>query len=338
MRLFTTIAIATLLIGLPSAASLIEPFDGPVENGSFESPFVPGEARTALTGSPVDECIGIGHQVFFGPESTPGYLVGGEATDPDPGNSDPGSAADRVTDDPAGEVLFQSGYGHCVYDPKGEGVDLVWFNAVDHLNKPVMWSVHPRTASTTFTYDGDADPFDREARFIADSTLANHNLWQVYVSEPGLYTANFTSFDFVLEAGGIPANAYVYLHLSTTPLELQTPYVAGYLECTLKLPADTMIPDGQGQISIDPLEGELTARDPECQDAADTFDDEDRSEEERRAALGRLRVVQMGFWNFNQGTQDVVIDDVAIQGASTAVDELAGGNYNLDPQADLDDA
>lgn len=338
MRLITTIAIATLLIGLPSAASLIEPFDGPVENGSFETPFVAEEARTALEGSPVDECTGIGHQVFFGPESTPGYLLGGEATAPDPTSTDPGSAADRVTDDPAREALFQTGYGHCIDDAKGEGVDLVWFNTVDHANKPVMWSVHPRTASTAFVYDGDDDPSDREAQFIAEKSLSNHNLWQVYVSQPGLYTANFTSFDFVLEDGEIPTKANVYMHLSATPLELQTPYAAGYFECTLVLPAETMIPDGQGQISIDPLDGDLNARDPECEDAADTFSDEGNDEEVRRAALGRLRVVQMGFRNFNLGTQDVVIDDVNIQGASTAADELAGGNYNLDPQLDLDDA
>ncbi len=341
MRLISAIAIASLLIILPSAASIVEPLDGPVENGSFESPFVPPEAEGALAGTPADACIGIGHQVFYGSETVPGQLTGGPALSPDPGRSDPGAAAARIAEDPVDEAAFQAGYGHCEFS-QAEGTDIVWLTPKERIDQPAMWSVSFRIPSTEFGYNFDDDPFDREARFIPDPDLLNHNLWQSYVGQPGVYTANFEALELTLEAGEVPSSAIVRVSLSGTPLDSQSPYLAGYQDCILTFGSEVLVPGEDGRISADPLDAALR-NDPGdttqyCAEAVDTFNDGSATEEEKRDALGRLRLVQISFWNWNTGEDAVVIDDVAMPGATLFAEEAAEGNLNPDPKPGLSDA
>lgn len=334
------------LVGVPLASAQAEHTTGPVENGDFEQPIVPPETFETAEGTPADACIGVGHQVFFGPESAAGQATGGEAGHPNPDEGDPEAAADTITEDPEGWAVFQSGYGHCVYEPDSKGVDVAWINPVERGQQPAMWSTHPYFPSTEFGFNFDGDPFDREAKFLPldpDEPMNTHNLWQSYVSQPGVYTANFDQLEFHVEAGEIPHSATVRLSLSGTPMDGQSPYVAGYQDCILTFTAEMFDPAGNGEVAVDPLDANLR-NDPGdateyCETAVDTFNDEEASEEERRDALGRLRIVQISFWDFNveQGETPVVVDDVAMPGSSTVVEEAAGGNVNLDPRFDADD-
>lgn len=342
----TPILFALLLVAVPLASAQTQNAGGPVENGGFEGPFVPAEAYKPLEETPVDTCIGLGHQVFFGPTSAAGQATGGQAGNPNPNQADPQEGARAVADDPAAWAEYQSGYGHCVYDPNGRGVDVAWVEPVDRLKQPIMWSVHPGFPSTDFGYTFDDEPFDREARFVprADgSQLSPHNMWQSYVSQPGVYTANFDALEFDVEAGEIPSSARVAVSLSGTPMDGQSPYVAGYQDCILTFRGDDLAPGPDGTVSTSPLDANLR-NDPGdqvkyCEKAVKTFNDPTASEEEKRNALGRLRIVQISFWRFNvdPGEQPVVVDNVAMPGATTVAQELADGNVNVDPRYNPDD-
>lgn len=340
-RTLVLVALATLVA--PGSSAVVGIADGPIENGDFEGPFLPAEVRDGARGTPVDECTGIGHQIFYGPETVPGYLTGGKALDPSPSDADPEKAAGNLTNDPVWWAQFQSGYQHCTYDPKGQGVDVVWLNVADRINQPAFWSVHPRIPSASFGYDFDDDPFDREVQFVNDTDLANHNMWQSYVSQPGLYTAGFDTLEFTVESGELPDNAVIQFHLISTPLERQSPYLAGYLECTLTL-GNSFQADGQGHVVTDALDGALTpdrnadgSFDDECDDVIDTYNDPGASDAEKREALDRLRIVQVSFRNFNAGSGPVVIDDVTVTGDQTAAHSLLGANVNAQPDLDPDD-
>lgn len=330
-----------MTVGLPIGTSTPQPAGAPVENGDFEIGYTPEPVTQAVAGTPVDECVGIGHPAFFGPDSAPGALTGGKAGSPNADDADPQQAADNVTADPIWWVEYQSGYGHCVYDPQGQGVDIVWLQAKERSEQAALWSYHPRDASAEFGFNFDDDPFDREVRFPADDSLASHNLWQTYVSQPGAYTANFTEFRLTLEDGSVPSSARVILSLSATPLETQTPYLAGYLDCQLTFPSSVLSPDSDDVVRVDPLEGILqndgSDSTPFCEEAVNTFNDPDASEDDKRDALGRLRIVQLSFWSFHTGAEDVVVDDIAIQDASLFVEEAARGNVLVDPDPGLED-
>lgn len=332
------VAAAAALLMLPSVVGAPAPLDDPIENGDFEQPFVPREVHDALSGTPVDECVGLGHQVFYGYDTFVGTATGGPFAEPDASQADPQKAVEDAASDPIGTALYQSGYGHCVYGDD-TGTDIVWFNAVDQTDKPALWSVHPRVPSTEFGYDHDDDLFDREARIVANASRANLNLWQSYVSQPGIYSARFDQLRFDVEAGQVPSQAKVQLVLSATPLERQTPYLAGYLDCVLHI--TDLQPDDDGTVRVGPLEGHMTVDDDsgpdqeaDCARAASTYNDASRPDADRLDALGRLRIVQINVRNFNLGAEDVVIDNLAMPGTTTAADEAAAGNVHVRPDLD----
>lgn len=336
MRGFLEAILAATLV-LPLAVGLPAPADDPLENGDFELGVHAPAARDALTGTPADACVGLGHQVFYGYETLLGTATGGPFAEPDPSEADPQQAAANATDRPAATALDLAGYRHCVYG-SDTGTDVVWFQPVDHTDKAAFWSVHPRIPSADFGHDHDGDPADREVRFPSDASLSNLNMWQSYVSQPGVYTANFDEFRFDVEAGIVPDSARFQLVLSATPLERQTPYLAGYLDCVLQL--TDLSPDADGTVRVGPLEGTLTLDDDsgpdseaDCQDAAAIYNDPTSTDAERRDALGRLRIVQVNFRNFNLGAGSVTIDDVALPGTTTVADEASHGNADVDPDA-----
>lgn len=336
-----TLILTAILLTVPSIVSAASGLQGPVENGDFETGTTPRAVHEALSDSPVDECTGVGHQVFYGPSSLAGQATGGQAGEPNASKADPSAAAQDAADDPVDHAVFLSGYGHCVFEPNDRGVDVAWVNPVDQFNKPILWSVHPGFPSTEFGYDLDDDPFDREARFIADADLHNLNMWQSYVSQPGVYTANFDAFEMTVEAGDIPNSAKVQVILSASPLEAQSPYTVGYLDCVLTFDSANLAPGTDGRVSVDPLEGSFRYdhgdNDPICTEAAATINSDSATEEEKRDALGRLRIVQLNFRNFNTGSQAVVVDDVAMPGATTVAEEIAEGNHKVDPHASPED-
>jgi hypothetical protein len=344
-RRAVVVLLGAVLCLVPVSGAQTSIAEGPVENGNFEGPYVPAQVYEPAEGSAADECIGVGHQVLYGPQSPAGYATGGKAGDPNPDDAAPQKAAENATESPAYWADFQSGYGHCVFEPNGRGEDVAWLNPVDTMKNPAMWSVHPFFPSTVFGFGFDDDPFDREAKFPAKSSgqLANHNLWQSYVSQPGVYTANFDELAFDVEQGEVPNSAGVVVSLSATPLDTQSPWVAGYYDCQLSFGTDVLEADATGRVAVDPLDAGLSVDQSDsvnyCENAQETLEDPDASEEEKRDALGRLRIVQISFWGFNvdHGETPVVVDDIGMPGASTAVEEAAEGNVNPNPTVRPDD-
>lgn len=337
--LIIILGLALLTVGLPIGTSTPQPAGAPVENGDFEIGYTPEPATQALAGTPVDECVGIGHQAFFGPDSAPGALTGGKAGSPNADDADPQQAADNVTADPIWWVEFQSGYGHCVYDPQGQGVDIVWLQAKERSEQAALWSYHPRDASAEFGFNFDDDPFDKEIRVESSpSNGGDHNLWQ-NVFNPGrtyAFTANFDGLAFDLEDGEIPDDASVKVSLGAEPLNVQERFTApAYIDCVLGFPGSALQASADandGRVSVSPLNAEVGysgPSDPDCPD--------EKTEEN----LGRLTIVQLSFWNFNDGTEPVVIDDVALDGATAHAEEAADGNLRIctdTPAQAVDDA
>lgn len=300
-----------------------------VVNGDFEL-FVPGGADSPLRGSPADECIGVGHQALFGSETVPGHLVGGPYDGANPEETDPEAAVEQVTEDPEGEALFLSGYGHCVSNSQ-DGYDAAWLNVVNLGADPAaQWSGHDD--DHVGDLDGDGD---REIGIIAGSS--GHNLWQSIVQPFQAFTANAEAFEFDVEAGEI--EGMVRLALSATPLEAQSPFVGLWFDCMLSFPTSLLLEnlDEDGHVSVDPIDGTFTSRSGDCDSAKADWDtaQESGDEETLRNTLGRLRLVQMSFWGFQTADVDpacdcsIQIDNVSFTHASTVAEEA--GNVKVQP-------
>lgn len=324
-----------------------------VVNGDFEL-HNPDETDDALEGSVLDECIGIGHQVFWGTDSPQGQIASSidanADADPEEGASANASAnlssaqagASQVAEDPEGEAFFLAGYGHCVFSDE-EGADVAWLNPRHQASNPALaWSATPveEGGSTSFE-DGDGDG-DREAVVLADPARENHNMWQSWLSTNQAFTANFETFEFDVEAGTIADNARVVLSLSATPLAVQSPWVGLWLDCQLRFSADQLEASLSGdRVVADPLEASFSAAGSgdDCDDLEEAWDAAE-SEEDKREILGQLRIGQLSFWSFNHVDEEDVdeacgcaiqIDNGALTHPTSASEEIASGNVNVQP-------
>lgn len=311
-RISSLLAAATILAALtPAGAGGVVPV-GPIVNGGFE--IAPPEgAADALTGTPADACIGIGHQVYWGSDTLQADLENGDAM----------GAAGRVAADPAGEALFTAGYGSCIYSAQ-DGYDLVWLAPAEKARpNPLQWSFDVNQRSAYWDdYDGDGD---RETRFPAGP--GSHNMWQAYPNPQQAWTGNFDAFTFRVESGAVPTGALVAISLSATPLEDENADLGTGIDCTLNLRGALIQPDGTGAVRADPTLGQFASRNSFCAALKAQWDAGDAAA--KRDALGRTRIVQVSFWSFNRGTSDVVVDDVEIVGGTTAAEEVVAGNHRL---------
>lgn len=299
-----------------------------VVNGDFEL-FVPGGADSPLRDSPADECIGVGHQALFGSDTVPGTLAGGPYDGVNPGEGDPAAAVEKVAEDPEGEALFLSGYGHCVSSSE-KGYDAAWLNAVSLGADPAaQWSGHDD--DHVGDLDGDGD---REIGIAAGSN--GHNLWQSIVQPFQAFTPNAEAFEFDVEAGEIRGT--VIFSMSATPLEAQSPWVGLWLDCQLAFPASLLLEnmDEDGHVSVDPIDGTFTSRSADCDGAEENWKNAG-TDEDLRKILGRLRLAQMSFWGFQTADADpacdcaIQIDNVSLTQATTVAEEIAAGNLKAQP-------
>lgn len=317
------ITIALLTVTIPALAQEPSPRN-PVVNGEFE---LDSPVGNVLADTPADECIGIGHQVLFGSQSPQGKIAGGSYDDPDPAQSDPQGAAEDVANDPEGEALFASGYGHCVWG-EDTGYDLCWCNPASLASdEAIHWSGHDD--DTVDNFDGDED---REIKITKDS--GHHNLWQAFPSPHQAYTGNFDALELRVEDGQIANSARVVVTFSATPLQAQSPWVGYFGDCSLSFSADQFT---AGPNSIDPVDASFSSKSADCEDAKDEWDNGDDAD--KRDVLGRLRIVQLSFWgwdNVDTPDDEVVLDGISLAGASLAAEEAATGNVNPNPTDETD--
>lgn len=327
-------SVALLALATGPAAAQSNPA-GPVANGNFESFAVPSEATQPLQGTPADECVGIGHQVDYGTDTPQGTLTGSEFDDmPDDADPSPTALVDRYQQGGASQARAdaeeQSGYGHCEFsDAKGE--DKYWVNAAGAGgttgDSAFLWSNVGDDGSPTqagFTYDDD--PFDKEVQ--VDTVPGKHNFWQ-NVLNPGrepAYTANFDALQFDVEAGSIPDEAYVDISLNGAPGHVQEPYVAAYIDCGISFPASYLQASlDEGTVSASPVADAVNYdAGADCPSKSNWNNPDDG--DSRREILGRLSISQVSFWKFNRGDAPVVIDNIALPGATTLAQEAASGN------------
>jgi hypothetical protein len=344
------LALSTLvvLIALSGNSPALDPVAGdPVVNGDFELHLDTGLSDD-LAGTPVDECIGIGHQVFYGSQSWQQRLENAALAaadgDLEGAQENTGEAAGMWAEDPLHEIQFLSGYGHCVANNQ-DGTDMIWFNPAHNLDRDVIHWSH-QDDNTRFGHFGD-QPQERSARIDADTSASNHNLWQAWPSPFQAYTGDFDALTFQVKAGTLenidPANGgqgRVVLSFSATPLQQQSPWVLLFLDCDLTFTQHQIFQAAQAVegttrdyfVTLDPTEGVLRSRfDPSCLEAEQAWDAADPGSDDRREILGKLRMVQLSFWNYNRGPGPVVLDHVSIQGASTFAEQIAAGNFNVDP-------
>lgn len=309
---------------------------GPVFNPSFELGPMAGPAGEQLQGSPVDHCIGVGHQVLWGTDTVQGEATGGAfdppGSTPDPSQADPQGAAERVADDPEGEARYTAGVGHCVYG-KDTGYDVAWANPVERTDQPAHWSMDVRNPSVEWGYDYDGDASDREARFATNNNGSRHNMWQWMGSPHQAWTPNAEALTLAVEQGTPPDGASIILSLATVPQESRETN-GYYLACDLVFSAEQIRNaddvDDDGKVEVSPLNANFRARrSSHCAELEEKF--ENGSDAEKREVLGSTRITQLSFWGWNGAEEPVVVDDVQIEGATTVAEEVANGNVDTSP-------
>lgn len=290
----------------------------PIVNPDFEL-FLPPEIGEALTDTPADECVGVGHQVLYGDGTWQHALID---------EQDPAAAAGQVAGDPAGEAEFFAGVGHCVFSGE-EGYDLAWINPVNTLSDD---AIHWSDQGGTEFGDRDGDG-DREAAVISGG--AHHNFWQAWPSPFQAFTGNFDALEFDVEAGSIASSAAVILSFSATPLEAQSPWVGAFIDCQLRFSGSSM-DASSGHVSVDPVEAVFSPSSPDCDAAKAEWDSGDDAT--KRQVLGRLRIIQLSFWGFERAAEDttcecaVQIDNVSLSHATSVAEEaVLNQNVNVAP-------
>lgn len=288
-------------------------------NGDFEL-HTENAASEQLTGTPADECIGIGHQALYGTETYQHDLLD---------KQDPEAAMDR---DPAGQAELLVGYDHCVWSEE-EGYDYVWLNPVEKSkDAAVQWSEHPDTSPTTFG-DNDGDG-DREATIASGG--AGHNMWQAYPNAHEAFTGDFTAFELDVEAGEINPGALVQISMNPTPLNEQSDRTFE-ADCRLSFSGSLLLAnmDGDGHVSVDPVDARYSSHYDGCPSVEDW---ENADDDGKRDILGQLRIVQLSFWSFNRGVVEdpgcgctVQIDNVSITNPASLAESAAAGNAQVDP-------
>lgn len=330
---------ATLTVAPMALAQGIVP--NPVVNPGFEASLPEAEP---LHGTPADECIGIGHQVFYGSD-TPQARAEGAAEAAQNGDAsgaeENASGAAGHVDSPGEaqeEALFQVGYGNCVWSDE-EGKDIAWINPVRLAgDDAVHWSGHDD--DKVADVDGDGD---REIAIPADA--GHHNFWQAWPSPFQAFTGNFEALEFDVEDGSVSDNTLVQVSFSATPMDNQTTELVLFRDCAINFPG-TLInanTDSEGHVAVPPTEAGFTSTgDEHCEDLAAAWQDAD--DEERRDILGRLRVVQLSFWGFERAPEDagcgctVQLDNIALSHATTVAEEAASGNVVVGPDLLPDEA
>lgn len=304
----------------------------PILNGEFELS-TPRAVFDQLTGTPADECIGIGHQVFYGEDTPQAGLVGAAAATL-AGND---TARDENVSQTMGyansseslqdQALLQSGYGHCVWSQE-EGYDLAWINPVEKTrDEAVAWSAEPDDDERTVSFGDFQGDGDREAMFVQKPNGSGHNMWQSWLSQNQAFTADFDALEFDVESGTIPSNAKIQVSLSATPWNNQTKELVVYRDCALNFRGGDLASTLEdGRVSMPPVDAGFShTDDPDCIDLADQW--ENGTDEERRDILGRLRIVQFSFWGF-QNEGPLVVDDVALTQTPTAAEGAAHAQAN----------
>lgn len=328
---------ALLAAAVPAAtASGVAPVN-PIVNGEFELS-TPRALFDQTRGTPVDECTGVGHQVFYGSE-TPQARAEDAAEAAEKGSQEGvqenASAAADHADSPEEaqeEALFQAGYGHCVFSEE-EGYDLAWINPVSQTRKPAVgWSMHDEQDERTVTFGDFQGDGDREALFVQKPNGSGHNLWQSWLSQNQAFTADFQALEFTVESGTIPDNARIQVSLSATPLNNQSDEVPFFRDCALNFHGDDLASTlDDGRVSMDPVDaGFIDTGDRHCTDLADKWKTAD--DDERRDILSRLRVVQFSFWRF-QNTGPLMIDDVSLTQTATVAEGAVNAQVNPDTES-----
>lgn len=329
-------AILMLATGFATAAAgSIAPV-GPVTNGDFEGFAAPDEVKAPLQGTPADECIGIGHQVHWGTDTPQGELTGTTFDDVNEAEPDPDSLADRYDGEPVDQAQSdaeeQSGYGHCEFNDE-KGHDQVWLNPASAggttEDTAAFWSnVGHEDSPTRAGFTFDHDPFDKEVKIVADGSKSSHNFWQSFANRQQAWTANFDALEFDVEDGSIVDGASVKISLAAEPLNVQEPYAVVYFDCVLTFDSDYLQASlNDGTVSASPV-GDGVHYDGE--------DDPDCPDELSRESLGRLSIIQLSFWRFNQGEEPIVIDNVGLPGATMSAEEAADGNARVCPDSGVD--
>lgn len=184
--------------------------------------------------------------------------------------------------------------------------------------KALAWS-SPRT--TVFGNFHAAEP-DREVKIPANASHGSHNLWQSWANPQQLFTANFSLFEFKVEAGTVPSAANVQVGLSLSPGYAQHPFVGVFWEGAVYFNGSDVQPDTLSFVRMDPArDGSILcpADYSPCLDFQADFDAANLVG--KRELLGQARMVQVSFWNFNTGSSDVVLDWLLISGAKTVPEE-----------------
>lgn len=312
-----TVAIAMLTGGLVALlpAATASPA-GPVTNSNFEVPPVPDAAAETLEGSPIDRCVGVGHQVLYGSESPQGKATGGTYDSPNPDDASPVEAATYVANNPGTTADQQTS---CVWGPE-DGYDVAWLQPKERTTQPFHWSTHIENPSADFGFNFDDDPFDREVKLLADDTLAHHNLWQWFGSKHQAFTPNADALTMDVETGDV--SGQVKLILTNVPVNQDSEdyYQPCSLTFTQSQLANAM--DADGHIAADPTNAQFTARETSCDGLEAQWDGGD--EETRRDVLSQTRITQFSFWGWENGNEDTVLDNVQLSGASTAAQAAAG--------------
>ncbi len=323
-----------LTVAAPAAVSDTLAPVGAVTNGALETPFIPEVVPDALEGTALDACYGIGHQVQWGTDSPQHALVGTDPYNPEDADPDPARLAERYTSEERPiskaeeDAQAQAGPDTCVFG-KEEGYDLVWQQPKMSAEKPLHWSFHAPDPSVEFGYGFDDDPFDREARFLTEGEGSAHNLWQAYPSKHQAFTANFDALEFAVEDGDIAdaSTATVKISLSSAPVHHTSSTFPIEIDCVLTFKSSEMASHvgGDGVMSMSPLDAAFGphGNDPDCpMEAWNAAPDEDG----KRSVLGQLRIVQLSFWNWNSASEPIVVDDIALPGATLFAEEVASGN------------
>lgn len=210
-----------------------------------------------------------------------------------------------------------------VVDP-ASGTGLPWVASVSPCHSSAVTAAQWSHGSGALFEDFDGDG-DREAKIlpgIVDPTVGGHNLWQAYSNPQQAYTADFDAFTFRVESGTVPPGAVVILSLSQSPLSDATPWIGLWFECQLTFKVAHFAKAGNVW-SVDPANGIFASRDPSCADDLAAWNAA-TSADERRDVLAAMRIVQTSFWSFHTGSAPVVLDGVAILGASTAAEAAVG--------------
>jgi hypothetical protein len=147
-------------------------------------------------------------------------------------------------------------------------------------------------------------------------------------------SANFRSLEFTREAGDLSGGwVTVALTLAPTAVQGAWPETNGgaWLSFFPEVAPEAWQPNAEGRVSLDPaLHGYVLCAHPGCEPWKADFDaaDPDR----RRAILGEARLLWIRISDYRFDNADpLVLDDVALLGATTAADEIAAGHVRVNP-------